>query len=454
MAQVLAFYLGGTGAIDFLGDAAYHVVNWSPRVATLRHSKIGGRGPYTEVDEEMEITVSGATALAKLSTLQEVMDQAVAWQRGDIATPVKLLYQATASSPLLVSTVLGPVSPGAPMIELPTNFALSPVMQMIDPVIIRFKRLGWWLDGSTTDKTSSAVAHPALASIADLKSTNAKSPIVLRLSSLYNTSHAHDSFFLFASKFSANNSIHLLAANLLATTNWTAVNDAANQAKNTNILRYTPVATTESATTRRQITAADNAYRRWGIFINYRNNAAGTSFTVRGRCNATGVAGTYTASTVIPAGVSDPRWIYLGESVIPGVPVGLYFTLYCTASAASGTIDFDTIALIALDEGPSGQVVSILSGGATYSTNAQPFYVDHQLLSGPAPIVYHNSTTYAVSYLGNAVLTLSKNTTAAEAAWLACGSEQASDWVATHSTGTAYSTAIGVIQYPGYITAE
>src|SRR3990170_3534484 len=64
---------------------------WAPAVAPLRRSQLGGRGPYGDVIEEMQLHITGSTvpnALANLATLAQLLDQAERWSRGENVSAV------------------------------------------------------------------------------------------------------------------------------------------------------------------------------------------------------------------------------------------------------------------------------------------------------------------------------------------------------------------------------
>jgi hypothetical protein len=447
MASIMKF-VGGGVTIDFIADTAYRVTQWNPAVATRRAGEIGGRGPYNEVVEEMTLFIGGATALAKLQALQLLLEQAVVWSKGGTASSILFHYKATASSSELKTVILGPPAPGEPMIELPPNFSLAVNTQAIEPVIVRFKRLGWWL-GADDSNNSSSVAHPTTATIANFTDVNADSPVILKLNSIANADHAKNSFLLMASEVNtagAANYIQIINAEILTTTNWTSVSDTANKARNSNVLRYTPTLTTVSNGIQGAITTT--SANRWAIFVNYRNNSAGTSFKIRGGINSN----LFTPFYVVPAGFSTPKWVYLGTVETPGSQLAEYVFLSAQASAASGSIDFDSIALLAMDK--NGQAIAIQDGGGESAVSSSTV-VDHRLLSYPSPLVYHNTAAAALNYTGNAILTIRPDDTAIAAAWLACGTgSEAAYWVPTNGSGVAYNTTFTAVQSVAYLIPE
>ncbi len=133
----------GQTEVSFLsGD--YHLLSWSPAVAK-RADNLLEPSPFQSVTERMTIAV---TDYEKMQTLAQLLDQAQQWRQGRNTRPVRLEYQLTVSSAVLVALVIG-VS--GSMIGLPPIYSLSAATGLVDPVTIEFERQGQWL---TPDQTN------------------------------------------------------------------------------------------------------------------------------------------------------------------------------------------------------------------------------------------------------------------------------------------------------------
>lgn len=134
------------------GTTNYALLNntWAPAIASLRASALGGRGPYEDVVEELDLTIVGATAaaaLTNLATLNRLLDQAERWTRGETgAAPVVIKYTVQGSAPAmrLQALILGrPQGGGA--VELSPRFNKVGLLTEISGVRVRFRRRGQWL---------------------------------------------------------------------------------------------------------------------------------------------------------------------------------------------------------------------------------------------------------------------------------------------------------------------
>src|SRR4051812_30642710 len=86
----VTFSDGANGSTNYPPQAG----GWAPNVAALNQSLLGGRGPYTDVVEEITINVRGATAAlcySNLDALVRLLDQADRWWlRAENISPVLL----------------------------------------------------------------------------------------------------------------------------------------------------------------------------------------------------------------------------------------------------------------------------------------------------------------------------------------------------------------------------
>lgn len=456
MASILKI-TDGTTTVDFLNDAAYRVEAWSPAVATRRASALGGRGPYNDVVEEMELNIRGASVLAKLATLEALMDQAERWSRGENAAAVVLHYQPTAASPELKATILGPESPGATMVELPPNFALSPTVQMIDPVILRFRRLGLWL-GAEVSGTSSSAEHPTSLTVALSPAVDIESPVVVKLNGITGPEdRVWNSYILLSSGATTTEAgkrlLVLDAESMAGVAGWGTAADSTNKARGGWVLRLLPtvVNTYYISGSVSLATLTDRSARRWGVYVNYRCNSASASFRLRARLN-------YTYGNVlhIPAGVTTPQWAFLGAISTPAAPV--FFSLSGRASILLESLDIDTVVLQAMDDEATSRAVAIMPKEENETTfgSAYSLRVDHRLLSKPAPGIWYQAgaidSDVFESFLSDGVLVMRGGAVAA--AWLGTGQQLDDYWRVTHANGTVINSDFTVSRLEGHLTPE
>jgi hypothetical protein len=449
----------GTTTVDFItANSGYRITAWSPSVAKRRNGMLGGRGSYEDVVEEMEITIYTSTALAKLETLMHLMDQAERWSQGENVTAVLFHYQPTAGSSELKATILGPAGPGEAMVELPPNFADSPTVETIDPVRIRFKRLGMWL-GAAVTSTSSSAQHPTALTMSGLTDVKIESPVLLKLNALTTDSTVVGNSFILATcaatTTAATQRLVILDAEDWASGAYTSVVDSTNKARGSDVLRYTPAGTTPASVSRSITSSVDQDVRRWGIFLNYRNNSGTTSFKVKiGLIDSFSGNLTYTPELIIAAGVSTPRWTFMGAVSLNNPLAVLWITI--EASAASGSMDIDTIALLSLDK-PTDKAIAIIADPIDTFTTAGDFILDHRLLSNQTSLAYFkrdNLTLAKVISPTRPDATIYMTGPVLAAAWLGSGETTAAYWRNTNQAGTVLSATFTATQTEARLAPE
>ena len=463
MATTLSITSDSTSSeVNFISAAAnYRITAWSPAVANPVAGDFG-RSPYADAVEEMEIVIGGSDPLANLELLKTLMDQSERFARGENVDFVKIQYQPTSGSDVMQAIVLGPDG-DAPMIELPVNFVNSPVVTKIDPVILRFRRSGLWVGTNNIEvETGTAANNPAVITSSGWSSeTLLPAPLVFTTTGAENRNWIFwDSFMLFASGTSSTqsaNKIVLINAESLAIDVWTSVADSANNAVNTNVLRYTPVGTSEALSNVADVSASANAnVRRWGVWASYRNNSGTTSWKVRFRLETAGRRD-HTPIFHVPAGTSDPAWAYFGSVVLGGALTDV--SVAVQASAASGTFDIDTIVLHAMDDPATSKAIAILQpeGVATATITEGDMVIHHQLDTSLTPIIYTNSDiNQSLAYGGNPTLFMRGDFLSW--VWLAtghAGGGGTNDWRRINSNGTTVaSVGFSATRYLPFLTPK
>lgn len=442
----------GTTTVDFVtSTSGYAVSKWNPAVAKRRPGMLGGRGPYAEVVEEMEITVNGTDALSKLTTLQNLMDQAQRWARGEPVAAVLLHYQPDTGSTELKSTILGAAS--GDMVELPRNFPMGPYYDYIDPVRLRFRRLGLWL-GETVTATSGAGNNPSVLTINMTTSVDVDSPYILKMTTAARSDKGvYPSFIAVASGSNTTAAgkrlLHIEAELLSPNSGYSTSADSTNKASGNTVLRYTPSVTTfQDSASLSVYSSTDNDARRWGVFLNYRNNSTAAGYQVKVKMD-----NVYTPTLIVPEGTSNPTWAFLGAASRQ-LPLQV-IKLYIKASAASGSIDFDSIVLLAMDDETVGKALALVQNDAAVTSvfPNQPAYIDHQLLSKPSARVWVDiGLTMTQGFKGDPVLTMRGAGIAA--VWMGAGETTSTYWRITDTGGTVLSNTFAATRLQGYVVPK
>ncbi len=403
---------GVAGATNF--KIAYDT--WALGIATPRTDALGGRGPYSDVVEEMRVIVSGSSAahcLANLRTLTLLLEQADRWARGEWEGRVYAQYSpkggtvSSAASPLK-AVVLGKIPGDSSALHLPTNFD-GPILGNSDYILnarLRFVRRGLWLHNQSAAASSAGAETNESASLA-VTGTAVPCPISLTVS---NFRVNYPAYLVAAGDASTN--LVLLDAEGAASGVYTAVADSANNARGGSVLRYTPAGTSEisSAFLSTGAFAGIAAHKQFAVLAHVRNNSAAASYYLRLGFRVTTTDPTYyTPIQVIAASAGSPsQWLHMGILRLQSAPSRV--AVLAQATAASGSLDVDTLCLVSL----GNERTQILYLQSQESSGAlDTIRVEHNLLDpniqGQAPVVLNDTTSTPMTYKGDPVLTTKSN---------------------------------------------
>lgn len=190
----------GTADLNSQRDTAL-LENWRPRVGKRRLSKMGGRPPYTEVEESIPIRIFGATEADCYATQQRiaaVLDQAWRWKQGGGVSAVLLEYSPRRSSlgHNLKTAVWGTPDGTADMMELPATFNKHIQAFEINPVNIPLTRMGYWLGDEEAVSAESLLGYPTVISATFSESVFIASPVTLTYQIYFNTIASHSPSFM------------------------------------------------------------------------------------------------------------------------------------------------------------------------------------------------------------------------------------------------------------------
>ena len=160
------------------------------------------------------------------------------------------------------------------------------------------------------------------------------------------------------------------------------VADSAAFARDGNVTRLTPAGTSAYRLLVRDYDLNFYNIRRVGIFANVRNNSTTTQFTMQALSFAPGGT-SYARPIVVPgAATASPEWVYLGA--VTSNRDGAFF-IDITASAASGTLDIDTVVLVALDKKLS--IIAIDQSENVGTSEPGDLIANHHTLTEQSPKV-------------------------------------------------------------------
>lgn len=378
------------------GATAYRLKygGWSPRIAGLRASELGGRGPFEDVTETLILNVHGssmADAYTKIHALQTLVEQAERFERGEIVSAVVIKYSppdaaiSSAANPLQARVLGGSIT-------LPDNISTAHPQAVIVGVRLQLRRTGQWLHAAVS-AASAATNNGEVATIS-LTACDIVSPSALLIRNIAQKGTANSYSDVVVLQAASAADIQVFPANyLLPATGFSAFYDTTNFPLSDTVLRYTPSSTTEQQSGGWAIGSVGVL----AIWLNVRNNSSTTTFKIRAHYT-NGRMESYTPHIVIPA-ASGPRWYFVG--LIANTVSNAVIQLACTASAASGTLDIDGVALINTDSVDYGCVV--IKQPCGYSGENES--IDHRALTAIQPYVGASWMETRSSYQGDAYLT-------------------------------------------------
>lgn len=385
------------------------VKSWSPAVANLRSNALGGVGEFDDVVEDISIDIMASTAAGvwtAFAKLKRLLDRADAWRRSNGASGAAVLFKwspiggttSSTGSPLQAPILARAEGDQTQFFRIPSDFPRSGNRYILKGVQLRFLRRGIW-QHTTQSATHNTVTNGDLATLTFSAGQSVACPTKVDLSSFVPATLFYSGGYILFSEIA--NGISIVNAENMATGAYTSVSGSSQQARNTNVLRYTPGSASEVAAGGTSFSPPSTA-RNFLVYANMATNATGgVSYRVRAA-----IAGTnqqrYTNYVVVENSAewlnSDAKWYCLGHVSIDEPAAGI--NLFITASAASAfSLDIDT--LVILDVTNPAKVVS-LPNTSEYLATPQTLSIDHRALTHPSPKVTFNSvgyTAYDSAYL-------------------------------------------------------
>jgi hypothetical protein len=458
-------YLSGVSAItggvlDLNGANIQLLPGWRPRVAKRRRGVLGGKR-HEDVVESIPLRVFGASAadcVQFLELLAAAMDQARDWKDGAAVDAVILNYaiDGTTLASALQTAVLGTPLDAADILSLPVTFNQNLQVFEVNPVTLPVERRGEWLGDEESD--NSATVDNGDVMTVDLTATTQPSPTVLRLGE-FDQAGPNETWGGYLLLAESSDDIVIINAEVVAgTTDYTSVVDSTNLARNTNVLRFTPTATTYRATNITSVFTINESVRMIGAFINARNTSSDYRFNVvleYGQyLTIESFSGIDSRPFVIPAGASDPAWYFIGITNLRTELKSVRVEAQAESLTGSPTLEIDTVVLVDMS---SVRVVALseVSAMANWSNGDTEIVIDHSILERPAPRVYTKKvadSSYSLAgiyYTGNALLHTSSATLTA--LYLSTGGNDPRHWRRSDNAGAVMELYAGATRRPAYL---
>jgi hypothetical protein len=436
----------GTTTVNLIWDNAVNRKymlsrdGWAPQIAGRRRSVLGGRGPYSDVEEEIALTVLGGSAsdaLANLATLLRLMDGTLDFWDGRTTTPIRIQY-APEGATLGEALILGYVDTPA---ELSPTINRDLRAYMIDGVKLRLTRRGQWIGLDEVASSSSSNNPAKLSATLSIHPTSSPLKIDLAGFTTANTPALPDSVLLVAPGAAYLSIFDASAMTVGADPSYATFNDTAKKPYNgTNVLRFTPPNTSPAETGGLADLSFTNAYRVQ-VFVVLRNTSSFATFQVR--ANLTSDAGVVsTPYETVDIGVTTPRILALAP-VSLALPVnGISLEISVSDTSTGPFLDISHIVVINLaDERCRALAIDGTTPGMT--GGSYTITVDDRILSGEAPVIraIRTASEYrGLSWHGDAMLATYGTTVTA--LWLATGGFTADRWRFTTAADALVSNSI------------
>lgn len=406
--QIYLAITDGTATSCLFGDGSGGSTNfklvdesWAPAVAGVRLDQFGGRGPYTDVVEDMAIDVTGSTAihcLNNVSQLQNLMNQADRWYRGENVSAVQIWYSppggsvSSAASPLK-AVILGRVAGDDSALTFSPTFQQDSKNAFVANARLRFRRRGAWLHNSYSGSASGAngaVVTVAATSSPFMAPTNiVTSNVAMGISSIYGLCISD-----------SPSGLSVVNPDALTNTYYTTV--AKTYGTGGSVLQFAPGSAAEYPSGSTAISLRSGC-RTIGAMLNVAASPSSITYTIRLRY--------YGASSVYPFGYSNKvvytpqsggsaEWISLGQTSLSQTPGVL--RIYVEPTATGGSLWIDSLVLTDLTDSSTYQYNYIIdpSSGLKVAGSVSNNYTPLTSVA-PSATMTDGTSYFMVSALGD-----------------------------------------------------
>ena len=378
--------------------------NWAPKVAQRNKNPFGL--PYMSVQEELTIDIKGATAdiaLARLQTLNTLLDRAERWWNNERVAPVFIQYQpkgsikSTYMTDVIIGRGMGNQS-DSPMITLPDDFNAVGDFYFLKGIRVTFwRRNGFWLcekEGQSTG--TSYVAQPGPITVTFSDFAPVLSPVDIDLGAGDDAAGA--STKVTTSGFTAITNDNRYLVPIAGTADvagfGAATADAAKFPTNANVNRYTVNPTQTGLWNLSTLPVSEVEY--FAAFVKCRNNSTTIGAFLSGQIKTLALQ-----EVSLPASVSGtPVVLFLGifptggnslQALSPSFPTGSFGIVF-RSTGGSITIDVDELLFVGINRATNIIATSGLSHPLLTASVSIGF--SHRLLSEPQGIVALETLTF------------------------------------------------------------
>lgn len=393
----------GTTLLDLTDTIHYALVSYAPVVAPLRDNELGGGdGPYADAQETITINAIGCTAAeayAAARAVNDLLDQARRWWKGDGVTAVRLLVKAQGSALDPLSVIVKGRAQGAPSnLALPAMWNEYHQRYVIQGITIQFVRRARLLSLTTDTATVAAAAVPTVMTATFATTHNQLSPLKVDFTGAPGVA----SSTIIIAVTPNTGQVIIEAESGVPVGSFTSVADAANSPRGAAVARYTAPAIPLAETLTVTIAGLNSSARRFVIIAAVRKNTAAdvfdVSFSFRKVSGAVAAILTTTETQRISGSNTNPQLLIFDPASMKDQPNSLVLNLNPISTVAARTFDIDYIAVIQVDDNASTILtVAWPSLGANETIEVDPLILE------PTPRVQLTDTgvNFAMTYLGD-----------------------------------------------------
>lgn len=350
-----------SGAVNLIDGTNFAAEEWTPSVAGWRRSSMGGVGPFGEIDEEIKVLVTGATAAAVYANVKKINDallDAERCTRGESVTAVQLSYQP--ASTLQAAHVVGRTDRDTTSgLGLDATYDAA-AQRYWTRVTVGFRRRGWWIQSGSAPANAGAASQPSVFALTFASSSDVAGPVDLYLRPQNTINTWPTGVLLYGSQAG---DISIFEAESMASGSplgWSSVADGTYLARGGSVLRCIP-SLPNTATTCNKIAGPSPMYYGVGaVWAAVRNNTTHNA-TFQMRINLvqtnTGRIISSTPWAVIPPSMNTPTLISLGMLTHSRATAGnVSISVTVSADISADALDIDYIGILQLRDETCGAV--------------------------------------------------------------------------------------------------
>lgn len=387
-------------ACEITDGIRYALAGYNFQVAPLSDSDLGADGPYADVTEQITFHALGCTAAeayANASAVNDILDQAWRWARGDAVAQVVIRLRAQNSETTLEGVILGRAPGSPPNLAMPAVWSEYHDRYLIQNITAQFVRHGRLLLPTTDTVSVAAAAVPTVMAI-NTAIHSQLSPV--RVDFTGAPGGAGSTVIIAVGPVSSQVIIEAEGGTLGPDV--ASVADAANSARGGSVARYTAPAIPTATDITLTISGIATAARRFVVLMAVRKNQTTSVFdlsaSLRKVNGATAVVMATTETERVSSTNQNPQLLIFDPVTVRDQPNSLVINITPITAVAGNTFDIDYVAVIQVDDNACAMLAADWpSLGANETISIDPLVTEPQ----PRVQVIASGINFPMTYMGN-----------------------------------------------------